>query len=51
MAASRIGAARVATPAAGAHAVVYLASADAAYVTGHMLLVDGGSAETWYVTP
>ena len=49
--AARIPLRRVGTPADVAHAVVYLASADAAYVTGHMLLVDGGSAETWYVTP
>ena len=49
--AARIPLRRVGTPADVARAVVYLASADAAYVTGHMLLVDGGSAETWYVTP
>ncbi len=49
--AARIPLRRVGTPADVAHAVVYLASAEAAYVTGHMLLVDGGSAETWYITP
>ena len=49
--AARIPLRRVGMPADVAAAVVYLASADAAYVTGHMLLVDGGSAETWYVTP
>ena len=49
--AARIPLRRVGTPADVGAAVVYLASADAAYVTGHMLLVDGGSAETWYVTP
>lgn len=49
--AARIPLRRVGTPDDVARAVVYLASPDAAYVTGHMLLVDGGSAETWYVTP
>lgn len=33
-----------------AQAALYLASDDAAYVTGHMLIVDGGSVATWYVT-
>jgi NAD(P)-dependent dehydrogenase (short-subunit alcohol dehydrogenase family) len=42
---------RVGTPEDVAHAVRYLASPAADYVTGHMLLVDGGSAETWYVFP
>lgn len=49
--ARRIPLKRVGTPDDVAHAVLYLASPGAAYVTGHMLLVDGGSAETWYVTP
>ncbi len=49
--AARIPLRRVGAPADVARAVVYLASADAAYVTGHMLLVDGGSSETWYITP
>lgn len=49
--AARIPLRRVGTPEEVARAVVYLASGDAAYVTGHMLLVDGGSAETWYVYP
>lgn len=49
--AKRIPLRRVGSPADVAHAVVYLASPDASYVNGHMLLVDGGSAETWYVTP
>ena len=47
--AAKIPLGRVGTPHDVARAVVYLASADAGYVTGHMLLVDGGSAETWYV--
>lgn len=47
--AARIPLGRVGTPDEVARAVVYLASSDADYVTGHMLLVDGGSAETWYV--
>jgi NAD(P)-dependent dehydrogenase (short-subunit alcohol dehydrogenase family) len=42
---------RVGTPQDVAGAVLYLASPAAGYVTGHMLLVDGGSAETWYITP
>jgi NAD(P)-dependent dehydrogenase (short-subunit alcohol dehydrogenase family) len=45
---ARIPLQRVGTPQEVADAVLYLASAS--YVTGHMLLVDGGSAETWYVT-
>ena len=49
--AAKIPLRRVGTPDDVARAVVYLASADAAYITGHMLLVDGGSAETWYVFP
>jgi NAD(P)-dependent dehydrogenase (short-subunit alcohol dehydrogenase family) len=49
--AARIPLRRVGTPEDVAGAVVYLASPAAAYVTGHMLLVDGGSAETWYITP
>ncbi len=49
--AAKIPLKRVGTPDDVARAVVYLASADAAYVTGHVMLVDGGSAETWYVFP
>lgn len=49
--AAKIPLRRVGTPEDVAHAVVYLASPRADYVTGHMLLVDGGSAETWYVFP
>lgn len=33
---------RFATPVEIAHAVLYLASAESSYVTGHLLLVDGG---------
>jgi NAD(P)-dependent dehydrogenase (short-subunit alcohol dehydrogenase family) len=40
--AARIAVGRIATPADSASAVVYLASAEAAYVTGHELVVDGG---------
>jgi NAD(P)-dependent dehydrogenase (short-subunit alcohol dehydrogenase family) len=49
--AARIPLKRVGTPDDVAHAVAYLVSPGASYVTGHMLLVDGGSAETWYVYP
>jgi NAD(P)-dependent dehydrogenase (short-subunit alcohol dehydrogenase family) len=49
--AAKIPLGRVGTPEDVAQAVVYLASPQAGYVTGHMLLVDGGSAETWYVYP
>ncbi len=49
--AAKIPLRRVGAPDDVARAVLYLASPDAAYVTGHMLLVDGGSAETWYVFP
>jgi NAD(P)-dependent dehydrogenase (short-subunit alcohol dehydrogenase family) len=33
-----------------ARAVTYLASDDAAYVTGQMLIVDGGGVNTWYLS-
>lgn len=32
-----------------ARAVRYLASADAGYITGQMLILDGGSVTTWYI--
>ena len=32
-----------------AQAVVYLASEQAAYITGHALPVDGGGVHTWYL--
>ncbi|AFT90462.1 SDR family NAD(P)-dependent oxidoreductase [Paraburkholderia phenoliruptrix] len=33
-----------------ARAVVYLASDDAAYITGHSLVIDGGGVNTWYLS-
>jgi NAD(P)-dependent dehydrogenase (short-subunit alcohol dehydrogenase family) len=42
---------RAGSPKDVARAVVFLASADAGYVTGHMLLVDSGGVNTWYMAP
>lgn len=33
-----------------ARAVVYLASADAGYITGQMIIIDGGAVNTWYLS-
>ncbi|MFA5120950.1 SDR family NAD(P)-dependent oxidoreductase [Zavarzinia sp.] len=41
---------RAGTPGEVARAVTYLASDDAAYTTGQMLIVDGGGVETWYLS-
>ena len=38
----RVSCRRLGTPADIAHAVSYLASDEASYVTGHVLVVDGG---------
>ncbi|BCP56080.1 beta-ketoacyl-ACP reductase [Kaistia sp. 32K] len=41
---------RPGTPEEVASAVRYLASPQASYITGQMLVVDGGSTATWYMT-
>jgi 3-oxoacyl-[acyl-carrier protein] reductase len=33
-----------------ARAVTYLASDDAAFITGQMLIIDGGGVNTWYLS-
>ena len=47
---ARIPLKRPGTPEDVAGAVAYLASDEAAYVTGHLLVVDGGSVATWYLS-
>ncbi len=42
---------RVGKPEEVAQAVLYLASEDSSYMTGQMLIVDGGGVETWYLYP
>lgn len=45
----RLPLARPGLPEEVARAVSFLVSADASYITGHMLPVDGGSLLTWYI--
>ena len=40
---------RLSEPKDIANAALYLASDDAEFVTGQMIVVDGGSVETWYL--
>lgn len=47
---SRLPLKRAGTPEEIAHTVCFLASDAASYITGQMLLVDGGGASTWYMT-
>lgn len=42
---------RIGKPEEIAQAVLYLASEDSSYMTGQMLIVDGGGVETWYLYP
>ncbi|WP_369788227.1 SDR family NAD(P)-dependent oxidoreductase [Rouxiella sp. WC2420] len=48
---SRLPLSRAGTPLEVAKAVSYLASDDAGYTTGQMLIVDGGGVCTWYLAP
>ena len=41
----------VGTPEDVASAVAFLVSPEAGYITGQMLIVDGGGVETWYIRP
>ena len=47
----RIPLRRIGTPDEVMRAVVFLASEDSSYMTGQMLIVDGGGVETWYLYP
>ncbi len=42
---------RIGKPEEVAQAILYLASEDSSYMTGQMLIVDGGGVETWYLYP
>ncbi len=46
----RIPLGRAGEPEEVAGAVAFLASDEARYINGHMLVVDGGSVATWYIT-
>ncbi|MGI4794100.1 MAG: SDR family NAD(P)-dependent oxidoreductase [Janthinobacterium lividum] len=46
----RIPLGRAGQPIEVADAVAFLASDEARYINGHMLIVDGGSVATWYIT-
>jgi NAD(P)-dependent dehydrogenase (short-subunit alcohol dehydrogenase family) len=47
----RIPLARAGNPEEIAKAVTFLASEDSDYVTGQIIIVDGGSVNTWYLNP